>query len=133
MTSKSFGFITIAGESNIFDESSHNRKVKKTIDWFLGKDLLNGTNQDLLKQLLNPRKKWRKEELVNALKDKTTVLTLITTLQKYLDNPPRFNDESYSALQQYSTELGENNVLLPPGYSTDDEGEYKLQYKSVLE
>ena len=32
MTSKSFGFITIAGESNIFDESSHNRKVKKTID-----------------------------------------------------------------------------------------------------
>ena len=24
------------------------------------------------------------------------------------------------------TELGENNVLLPPGYSTDDEGEYKL-------
>ena len=24
------------------------------------------------------------------------------------------------------TDLGENNVLLPPGYSTDDEGEYKL-------
>ena len=23
-------------------------------------------------------------------------------------------------------DLGENNVLLPPGYSTDDEGEYKL-------
>lgn len=110
MTSKSFGFITIAGESNIFDESSHNRKVKKTIDWFLGKDLLNGTNQDLLKQLLNPRKRWSKEELINALKDKTTVLQLITTLQNYLDNPPRFNDESYAALQQYSAELGENNI-----------------------
>jgi hypothetical protein len=24
------------------------------------------------------------------------------------------------------TDLGENNVLLPPNYSTDNEGEYKL-------
>lgn len=32
MTSETFGFITKAGEINIFDESSHNRKVKKAID-----------------------------------------------------------------------------------------------------
>lgn len=48
--------------------------------------------------------------MINALKDKTAVLQLITTLQNYLDNPPRFNDESYAALQQYSAELAENNI-----------------------
>ena len=36
-------------------------------------------------------------------------------------------EEDIPQAKKYAiTDLGENNVLLPPGYSTDDEGEYKL-------
>jgi hypothetical protein len=53
MTCESFGFITKAGEVNIFDESSHKRKVKKALDWFLGKDLLSGADTRILSHFFN--------------------------------------------------------------------------------
>ena len=36
-------------------------------------------------------------------------------------------EEDIPQTKKYAiTDLGENNILLPPGYSTDDEGEFKL-------
>ena len=53
MTSESFGFITKAGEVNIFDESAHRRKVKTALDWFLGKELLPGADMRALSEAFN--------------------------------------------------------------------------------
>ena len=96
MTSESFGFITKAGEVNIFDESSHKRKVKTALDWFLGKDLLPGTDFILLEQLLgqfdyNPDTNTTihasKEKLIKALQNKSLVENALKRCYEYLEHP----------------------------------------------
>ena len=82
MTSESFGFITKAGEVNIFDESSHKRKVKTALDWYLGKDLLPGADTKLLSQFfglsgIDPEsgefRHASKDILIKTMKDRAKV------------------------------------------------------------
>ena len=40
--------------------------------------------------------------------------------------PPQVEEPAEETKKYVINDLGENNVLLPPGYSTDDENEYKL-------
>lgn len=94
MTSKSFGFITSAGTEDIFDMSAQTRKVKATIDWFLNKKLLGGTNRMLLEQLLPSKydsegniKRYADIDFINELSNENTIDNLLNTLNKYLEQP----------------------------------------------
>lgn len=103
MTCESFGFITKAGEVNVFDKSTHSRKVKNAIGWYLGEKLLDGTDTDLLKQVLNPYQKWSNEQLIQALQDRSVIEKAITYLYNYLENPPK--KASYDEFTAYRSEL----------------------------
>ena len=93
MTSKSFGFITSAGTEDIFDASAQFRKVKPTIDWFLNKEPLNGTNKKLLEQILGPKiingehKDYTNADFMNALSNESVIDNILVTLNNYLVNP----------------------------------------------
>lgn len=119
MTSKSFGFITKAGEVDIFDSSSQHRKVKKAIDWFLGKDLLPGSDYMLLEQLFglavvdyNEDKVTHasKEMLIAALQNRTGVEQAINTLNKYLEKPIFNPDGSSTSWMFNHKELGTDRI-----------------------
>ena len=47
-------------------------------------------------------------------------------VQEEVIPPPQVTEPEEETKKYVINDLGENNVLLPPGYSTDDENEYKL-------
>lgn len=115
MTSESFGFITKAGEVNIFDESAHRRKVKTALDWFLGKELLPGADTRALSEAfgvsgITPEGEYKhasKEMLISLMKDKSKVEKALKTA--YLKMEGSSNPEGdYISKSDYKSAI---NVL----------------------
>lgn len=116
MTCESFGFITKVGEVNVFDESTHSRKVKKALDWFLGKDLLPGADNILLEQFLGVTeiseigiKHASKNTLINALQNRELVAVALERCYKYLENPT-YNRDERSDPDFYGKQLGWDRI-----------------------
>ena len=101
MTCESFGFITKAGEVNIFDESSHRRKVKTALDWFLGKELLPGADTNVLSHLFglsgyDENGVWKhasKDAIIKVIKERNKVETAIKRAYSELGSSYSNNDE----------------------------------------
>ena len=73
------------------------------------KEIVEQPEQDLVSQKLNEEEEQDNNDHIQEIPEA---------------QPP---EEDIPQAKKYAiTDLGENNVLLPPGYSTDDEGEYKL-------
>lgn len=118
MTCESFGFITKAGEVNIFDESSHKRKVKTALDWFLGKDLLPGAENVLLEQFfgltgMNPEtgeiRHASKSDLIKAFQSRELVEKALDRAYKYLADPI-FDRDAEGSSDFYGKQLGVDRI-----------------------
>ena len=73
------------------------------------KDIVEQPEQELISQKMNEEEEQDNNDHIQEIPEV---------------KPP---EEDIPQVKKYTiTDLGENNILLPPGYSTDDEGEYKL-------
>ena len=115
MTCESFGFITKAGEVNIFDESAHKRKVKTALDWFLGKELLGGADTRALSEafhLSGDREGFyqhaSKEDIVAQMKNKEKVKTALARAYWLMENTPSDPERDYISKSDYKNAI---NVL----------------------